>query len=282
MLPIESLCLIAISISNVCLGSLLQNSKLRSSHQISGKVKISDDDIVDIEYYQIWSFPLTASVSLLMFFYLFRYIQYALTLCTTLSSVYSVQHVTTTIQTIYFKSVIADRYSSIFTSLISLLVVIGWLYNGNLWCHNIIGSALSIFFISSIRVPSFKLACLCLLLLLIYDIYWVFFSQYHFNKNVMLEVAMMTADNPLRIAGEVLHIDWFDSYNASIDLPIKLIFPSFLNPSKTFMIGLGDIEGQLKIYESSNPSQGTFNCSPQHIINMHGRGIKTVKFSCDC
>ena len=47
-------------------------------------------------------------------------------------------------------------------------------------------------------------------------------------------------------------------------------------------IGIGDIEGQLKIYESSNPSQGTFNSSPQHIINMHGRGIKTVKFSGDC
>ncbi len=48
------------------------------------------------------------------------------------------------------------------------------------------------------------------------------------------------------------------------------------------LIGVGDIEGQLKIYESSNPSQGTFNSSPLHIINMHGRGIKTVKFSQDC
>lgn len=51
--------------------------------------------------------------------------------------------------------------------------------------------------IALLRLPSLKVSCLLLSGLLIYDVFWVFFSSYLFNTNVMLQVATAQADNPV-------------------------------------------------------------------------------------
>ena len=39
-----------------------------------------------------------------------------------------------------------------------------------------------------------------------YDVFWVFFSQYVFNANVMVKVATRPADNPVGAMARKLHI----------------------------------------------------------------------------
>ena len=51
------------------------------------------------------------------------------------------------------------------------------------------GMGLCVAFIAFVRLPSLKVSTLLLSGLLLYDVFWVFFSQYVFNANVMVKVA---------------------------------------------------------------------------------------------
>ena len=59
------------------------------------------------------------------------------------------------------------------------------------------GMGLCVAFIAFVRLPSLKVSTLLLSGLLLYDVFWVFFSQYVFNANVMVKVATRPADNPV-------------------------------------------------------------------------------------
>lgn len=51
------------------------------------------------------------------------------------------------------------------------------------------GMGLCVAFIAFVRLPSLKVSTLLLTGLLIYDVFWVFFSSYLFNANVMVKVS---------------------------------------------------------------------------------------------
>ena len=48
---------------------------------------------------------------------------------------------------------------------------------------------LCVAFIAFVRLPSLKVSTLLLTGLLVYDVFWVFFSSYIFNANVMVKVS---------------------------------------------------------------------------------------------
>ena len=109
------------------------------------------------------------------------------------------------------------------------------------------GVSLCVCFISFVRLPSLKVSTLLLTGLLIYDVFWVFFSSYIFNSNVMVRVATRSADNPVGALSKKLHLNNI-GYGANKDapklsLPGKLIFPSINNTGHFSMLGLGDIVG---------------------------------------
>lgn len=52
------------------------------------------------------------------------------------------------------------------------------------------GMGLCVAFIAFVRLPSLKVSTLLLTGLLIYDVFWVFFSSYIFNTNVMVKVSI--------------------------------------------------------------------------------------------
>lgn len=52
------------------------------------------------------------------------------------------------------------------------------------------GMGLCVAFIAFVRLPSLKVSTLLLTGLLIYDVFWVFFSSYIFNANVMVKVSV--------------------------------------------------------------------------------------------
>lgn len=49
---------------------------------------------------------------------------------------------------------------------------------------------LCVAFIAFVRLPSLKVSTLLLTGLLIYDVFWVFFSSYIFSTNVMVKVSV--------------------------------------------------------------------------------------------
>ena len=52
------------------------------------------------------------------------------------------------------------------------------------------GMGLCVAFIAFVRLPSLKVSTLLLTGLLIYDVFWVFFSSYIFSANVMVKVCI--------------------------------------------------------------------------------------------
>ncbi|XP_041079014.1 signal peptide peptidase-like 3 [Polyodon spathula] len=95
--------------------------------------------------------------------------------------------------------------------------------------------------IAFVRLPSLKVSCLLLSGLLIYDVFWVFFSAYIFSSNVMVKVATQPADNPLDVLSRKLHLGPNVGRDVPrLSLPGKLVFPSS-SGSHFSMLGIGDI-----------------------------------------
>lgn len=59
------------------------------------------------------------------------------------------------------------------------------------------GMGLCVAFIAFVRLPSLKVSTLLLTGLLIYDVFWVFFSSYIFSTNVMVKVGIAGAGTEL-------------------------------------------------------------------------------------
>ncbi|CAF99315.1 unnamed protein product, partial [Tetraodon nigroviridis] len=95
--------------------------------------------------------------------------------------------------------------------------------------------------IAFVRLPSLKVSCLLLSGLLIYDVFWVFFSAYIFNSNVMVKVATQPAENPIDVLSRKLHLGPGMGRDVPrLSLPGKLVFPSSTG-SHFSMLGIGDI-----------------------------------------
>ena len=77
-----------------------------------------------------------------------------------------------------------------------------------------LGMSLCVTVIAFVRLPSLKVSTLLLFGLLLYDVFWVFFSQYVFNADVMAEVATRPADNPVGAVARKFHIGGSMAKNA--------------------------------------------------------------------
>ena len=80
------------------------------------------------------------------------------------------------------------------------------LFIGHWLLMDAMGMGLCVAFIAFVRLPSLKVSTLLLSGLLLYDVFWVFFSQYVFNANVMVRVATRPAENPVGAMARKLHI----------------------------------------------------------------------------
>lgn len=102
------------------------------------------------------------------------------------------------------------------------------------------GMGLCVAFIAFVRLPSLKVSTLLLTGLLLYDVFWVFFSSYIFNTNVMVKVATRPADNPVGMVARKFNLGMAKEA-PKLNLPGKLVFPSIHNNGHFSMLGLGDI-----------------------------------------
>lgn len=125
---------------------------------------------------------------------------------------------------------------------LSVSIVCVWVLTGHWLLMDAMGMGLCVAFIAFVRLPSLKVSTLLLTGLLIYDVFWVFFSSYIFSSNVMVRVATKTADNPVGIVARRLNLGGATARDApKLSLPGKLVFPSMQNTGHFSMLGLGDI-----------------------------------------
>ena len=148
---------------------------------------------------------------------------------------------------------------------LSVSIVCIWILTGHWLLMDAMGMGLCVAFIAFVRLPSLKVSTLLLMGLLIYDVFWVFFSSYIFNSNVMVRVATRPADNPVNVVAKRLHFssNFVGGHEPpKLSLPGKLIFPSMNNNGHFSMLGLGDIVSHhLEPHDplESTSSQPTFH-----------------------
>ena len=87
--------------------------------------------------------------------------------------------------------------SEVVSFFLSLSLVLSWLITGHWLLMDLLSMGLCVSLIAHIRLPSLKVSIILLLSLLVYDVFWVFFSSLIFSSNVMVHVATQPADNPV-------------------------------------------------------------------------------------
>ena len=235
MLPVASAVgIIILATGSIWLGAVLGSKKPEPKDEIT-------DETLDLTWWQVMLMPVTSSLFLLLLFYYFSYIQVVMILFIVTGSGLSCVDVIRSSVSAFAPS-FNGNISTILSVLFTIYMIIQWATNGSIIAHDVLGCSICISSIALIRFPSLKLAAVCLTLLLLYDIFWVFYSEYFFNKNVMVEVATKSAINPLHALGVTYQINILKSLQPKLQLPIKLLMPSsFLPGSRLMMLGLGDI-----------------------------------------
>lgn len=149
--------------------------------------------------------PLGASISLLVMFFFFDSMQMLFTVCTAIIATIALAFLLLPMcQYIIRPCTDGNRMSlgfcgrftaaELFSFTLSVTVVCIWVMTGSWVLMDFMGIALCVAFIAFVRLPSLKVSTLLLIGLLIYDVFWVFFSSYIFSTNVMVKVATRPAE----------------------------------------------------------------------------------------
>lgn len=197
--------------------------------------------------------PIGASISLLVMFFFFDSMQLVFAICTAILATGAFAFLLLPMcqylskpccplgNKISFGCCGRFTPSEIMSFSVSLFIVVFWILTGHWILMDALGMGLCVAFIAFVRLPSLKVSTLLLTGLLIYDVFWVFFSSYIFNSNVMVRVATRPAENPVGVIAKKLHITGIVRDAPKLSLPGKLVFPSMQNSGHFSMLGLGDI-----------------------------------------
>ncbi|CAB1318444.1 unnamed protein product [Coregonus sp. 'balchen'] len=208
--------------------------------------------IQTIDSTQALFLPIGASVSLLVMFFFFDSVQVVFTICTAVLATIAFaflllpmcQYLTRPCSPqnkISFGCCGRFTLAELLSFSLSVMLVLIWVLTGHWLLMDALAMGLCVAMIAFVRLPSLKVSCLLLSGLLIYDVFWVFFSAYIFNSNVMVKVATQPADNPLDVLSRKLHLGPGMGRDVPrLSLPGKLVFPSSTG-SHFSMLGIGDI-----------------------------------------
>jgi hypothetical protein len=75
---------------------------------------------------------------------------------------------------------------ALLSGLATAVLVVCWVMTSHWALLNLLGTSLSVFMLTAVRLPSVKLACVLFAGLLAYDVFWVFISPSVFSTNVMV------------------------------------------------------------------------------------------------
>jgi len=215
--------------------------------------KRREQHVTTLDSLQAMCLPLGASVSLLIMFFFFDSMQLLFAVCTAVIATVALAFLLLPMCQYLVKPCssgkgkislgVCGRFT--LAELVSVLVSVGvvciWVLTGHWALMDFLGMGLCVAFIAFVRLPSLKVSTLLLTGLLLYDVFWVFFSQYVFSANVMVKVATRPAENPMGIVARKLSLGGSLRSAPRLSLPGKLVFPSTQNAGHFSMLGLGDI-----------------------------------------
>lgn len=202
--------------------------------------------------------PVAASISLLLMFFFFESIQTIFLFCTSILAIVTFAFLLLPVCLMIFKyfytnpETYTKKYScclfgkftlpELLAQFFSSCLVGLWIITGHWILMDIIGVGFCVTFIAIVRLPSLKVSTLLLVGLVIYDVFWVYFSHLIFDSNVMVKVATKEADNPFRMVARKFNIESsFSNDSPKLSLPGKLVVPSYQNKGNFSILGLGDI-----------------------------------------
>merc|ERR1719350_2264290 len=199
-----------------------------------------EHSVTTLDSVQAMCLPLGASVSLLIMFFFFDSMQLLFAVCTAVIATvallllpmcqYLVQPCSSTKGKISLGLCGRFTLAELLSVTVSIAVVCVWVLTGHWALMDFMGMGLCVAFIAFVRLPSLKVSTLLLSGLLLYDVFWVFFSQYVFSANVMVRVATRPAENPMGIMARKFSIGGVGGSMARnaprLSLPGKLVFPS--------------------------------------------------------
>ncbi|CAF1404708.1 unnamed protein product [Adineta steineri] len=235
-----------------------------------------------IETMHAIALPLGASLSLIIMFFFFDSLQTIFIMCTAILSTMGFAYLLTPCCQLILRPCsdntkisfgFMGRYtlSEIIAFSLSIALVLVWIITGHWLFMDVIATGLCISFIALVRLPNLKVSALLLLGLVIYDVFWVYFSHYIFTTNVMVRVATREAENPLTTIARKFN---FHRYNAPrLSLPGKIVFPSMQQSGRFSLLGLGDIimPGLVLCFvlrfESRKRTNNLYNNDPLALIN---------------
>ncbi|GAB5579121.1 signal peptide peptidase-like 3 isoform X1 [Prionailurus iriomotensis] len=253
--------------------------------------------IQTIDSTQALFLPIGASVSLLVMFFFFDSVQVVFTICTAVLATIAFaflllpmcQYLTRPCSPqnkISFGCCGRFTAAELLSFSLSVMLVLIWVLTGHWLLMDALAMGLCVAMIAFVRLPSLKVSCLLLSGLLIYDVFWVFFSAYIFNSNVMVKVATQPADNPLDVLSRKLHLGPNVGRDVPrLSLPGKLVFPSSTG-SHFSMLGIGDIvmPGLLLCfvlrYDNYKKQANGDSCGASGPANISGRMQKVSYFHC--
>ncbi|CAG7720402.1 unnamed protein product [Allacma fusca] len=212
----------------------------------------NEGNVQTLDTMQALCLPLGASVSLLVMFFFFDSMQMLFAICTAVIATIALAFLLLPMCQYIIRPCssgnkisfgICGRFTGaeLMSFSLSITIVCVWVLTGHWLLMDAMGMGLCVAFIAFVRLPSLKVSTLLLTGLLIYDVFWVFFSSYLFNANVMVKVATRPAENPMGVLARKLHVGGMVREAPKLSLPGKLVFPSIYTTGHFSMLGLGDI-----------------------------------------
>lgn len=191
------------------------------------------------------AFPVIAAISITLLFFFLRSIGVIFTALSTVSGFFALMFVlwpmASYISARFHPWLLSPRQVPSLSYALALVptvgIMIAWLLTGNWLTNNIIGVSFCILFASVCRVPNLKVVAILFTGLFFYDIFFVFFSERLFGRNVMVEVATTAPTNPASAIASWLNLPFNPVKNLA--LPAKLIIPTA--DGAQAILGLGDI-----------------------------------------
>jgi len=148
---------------------------------------------------QAMCLPLGASISLMIMFFFFDSMQILFAICTAVIATVALAFLLLPMCQYFLRPCGKKNKISLggcgrftvaefFSFGVSLMIVFIWIITGHWLLMDAMGIGLCVAFIAFVRLPSLKVSTLLLSGLLLYDVFWVFFSKYVFSANVMVRV----------------------------------------------------------------------------------------------
>lgn len=211
-----------------------------------------ESNVQTLDTLQALCLPLGASISLLVMFFFFDSMQMLFAICTAIIATVALAFLLLPMCQYVIRPCsdnkkisfgVCGRFTGaeLLSFSLSVFIVCIWVLTGHWLLMDAMGMGLCVAFIALVRLPSLKVSTLLLTGLLIYDVFWVFFSSYIFSANVMIKVATRPAENPVGVVARKLNLGGVVREVPKLSLPGKLVFPSLHNSGHFSMLGLGDI-----------------------------------------